>query len=199
MPRAKDPKLEEQRRVHIMTTVYLCLAQDSHRSLTLDGVAKLAGVSKGMVTYYFKSKDRLIVSAIQHFLATHLERLLSIVREDRPVRERLERLLEAALPSREEVQLELSFQTEVWSYAKAQPDALEAIHGAYLSFREACSEMVLVGVEEGYVSAKEGNWVYLLLHALIDGISFQVVLDPTLDLDEVRGRILRLIDVLVTT
>jgi TetR/AcrR family fatty acid metabolism transcriptional regulator len=194
MPRTKDPELERARRVQIMTTVALCLAAGSHRSLTLDRVAKLAGVSKGMVTYYFKTKDRLICEAMQHFLESQVERMLAIVREDRPLRDRLESLLAVCLPSRDEVAQELNFQTEVWSYGKENPDALKAIHSAYRRFREACREMVDVGVAEGYVTAPDAQWLYVLLHALIDGVSFQIVLDESLDVAEVRARVLRLID-----
>lgn len=194
MPRTKDPELEQQRRVHIMTAVALFLSQESHRTLTLDRIAKLAGVSKGMLTYYFKTKDRLILESIQQFLDQELERIIAIVSEDRPVRERLERLLEAALPSRDEVFQKVAFQTEVWSYAKQNPEALEAMKALYLRFREACRAMVDVGVAEGYVTAPDAQWLYLLVHALIDGISFQVIFDEGLDLVELRGRILALID-----
>lgn len=198
MPRIKDPELEQQRREQIMATVYLCLAAGSHRSMTLERVAQLAGVSKGMVNYYFKTKDRLIVETIEHFLQQHTERLLAIVHLDLPVRDRLERLIETALPSRDQVDSELRFQTEVWSYGKEHPGALEAIQASYVRFRQACQTMVDVGVAEGYVKAAEGKWIYLLLHGLIDGISFQIVMDPSLDLVEVRGRILELIDDVLT-
>ncbi|MCA9671212.1 MAG: TetR family transcriptional regulator C-terminal domain-containing protein [Myxococcales bacterium] len=198
MPRIKDPALEEQRRAQIMATVYTCLAEGSHRALTLDAVARQAGVSKGMVTYYFPSKDRLIIETIEHWLKMQQRLMLEIVREPLPVRERLERLLEAVLPSRDAVRSELSFQTEVWSFAKDHPEALQALHQAYLGFRHACSDMIEVGRDEGYVTAADASWIYLLMHALIDGIAFQLVLDPDLDLAELRQRLLQLIDRLVT-
>ena len=194
MSRPKDPKLEQQRRVHIMAAVALCLSEGSHSSLTLDKVAKVAGVSKGMVTYYFKTKDRLILESMQLFLEQELERLVGIVQEERPMRERIERLLEAALPSRDEVCAEVAFQTEVWSYAKQNPEAQEAMKTLYLRFREACRSMVDVGIAEGYVTAPDAHWLYLLIHALIDGVSFQIVFDEDLDVAEIRERILHLID-----
>jgi TetR/AcrR family fatty acid metabolism transcriptional regulator len=198
MPRIKDPKLEQKRREQIMATVYLCLAAGSHRAMTLERVAQLAGVSKGMVNYYFKTKNQLIVSTIEHFLQQHTEQLLSIVHMDLPIRDRLERLIEEALPSRDHVDSVLRFQTEVWSYGKEHPEAFEAIQASYVRFRQAAQTMVDVGVAEGYVQATEGKWIYLLLHGLIDGMSFQIVMDPSLDLVEVRARILKLIDDVIT-
>ena len=140
----------------------------------------------------------LIIETIEHWLKMQQRLMLEIVREPLPVRERLERLLEAVLPSRDAVRSELSFQTEVWSFAKDHPEALQALHQAYLGFRHACSDMIEVGRDEGYVTAADASWIYLLMHALIDGIAFQLVLDPDLDLAELRQRLLQLIDRLVT-
>ncbi len=198
MAKSKDPALEKRRKAHIIETVHRLLVEGSHRTLTLDAVARHAGVSKGMVTYYFKTKDRLVAETIDCFLDRQSQMLQAIVRAPGPARARLERLIEAALPSGEELERQIHFQSEVWSFAKEVPAAREAIRASYLRFRQACKAMLAVGIEEGYVTAPDAEWIYLVLHALVDGLSVQIALDPSLDAAEVRGRVLDLMDDLLS-
>ena len=166
----------------------------------LEDIAEAAGVSKGMLTYYFASKDELITATI----ADHLERqeqLLIAVAADRttPVRERLERMLELALPSGERAVEELRFIVEVWSYAKTRPDVLGLVQLAYKRFRKHGQRLLEMGAREGYVTAKDHAWVNIAINALLDGLSFQLAVDNELDATDIRRRVLRIIDVMVSS
>ena len=198
MARTKDPELEQRRKAQIMDAVFRLLVEGSHTSVTLDRVAREVGVSKGMVTYYFDSKEQLITQTIARFLDAHVAMLLAAVRTEGPVEPRLRNLINVSLASRDVLTQKLRFQTEVWSYAKEVPETFEAIRESYVRFRHECETLLDVGIEEGYVTAPDADWIYLLLHALFDGIAFQLVLDPSLDLDATRERVLRLVDVLLT-
>jgi AcrR family transcriptional regulator len=50
-------------------------AREGLAAMTLDNVARHAGVSKGGVTYHFPSKDRLVEAVVEHF-GQRLERLV---------------------------------------------------------------------------------------------------------------------------
>jgi AcrR family transcriptional regulator len=193
----RDPELHARRREQIVATAMICLVEGSHRSMTLEQVARLAGVSKGMLTYYFKSKDELVLETIRYALAMQADQLQHVAREDRPVRERLERLLTLALPSRDEVEREWRFGIEVWSYAKEHPETMDAVRESFRSFRDACRTVLDVGVAEGFVTAPDAEQLYVLMHALVDGVCFQLVVDPELDLDGLRARIVLLIETLL--
>lgn len=156
--------------------------------LTFDRVARAAGVSKGLVTYYFPSKDELLIATIRHYHEQQHQMLSALVLIDAPAEALLPRLVEAAFLSRESVEAELRFQVEVWSFAKDRPDALEAVAESYRAFRSACEALLHRGVEEGYVTAIDRDWAYLFMHALVDGLSFQLALDPDLDVGELQRR-----------
>lgn len=198
MAKTKDPELERRRKAQILETACRLLESDSHRALTLERVAREAGVSKGMVTYYFRNKDQLISEAIELWLERQHQALEAIVRSDAPLAERVKLLIQTALPSRSQLEREIQLQAEVWSFAKQAPQAREAIQQSYLGFRRACERMLEVGVAEGYVTAPDARWLYLLLHALIDGVAVQLVVDESLDIAEVRQRVFLLVDSLLT-
>lgn len=197
MARTKDPELEQRRRLQILATTRRLLIEGSHATLTLDRVAAEAGVSKGMLTYYFASKEQLVTEAMHQFLREQELMLGAIAAVERPPRERLRMLVAAALPSREALDEELRMQIEVLSFAKQSPSTLAAVRRLYREFRRACEALLERGVREGAVTARDATQVYPLLHALIDGLSFQIVFDPDLDLDEVRERALAVVESLL--
>ncbi|MBW2455488.1 MAG: TetR/AcrR family transcriptional regulator [Deltaproteobacteria bacterium] len=197
MAKTKNPELEQRRKAQITDTVVRLLVEGSHRSLTLDRVAREAGVSKGMVTYYFDSKDQLIVAAIERFLEEQQRALHTIVREPRPAAERLHRLIEVALPDREILEVQVQLQLEVLSFAKTNPEAADQVRRSYVQFRETCEEMIAVGIDEGYVTVADSRWIYLVLHALVDGMAMQLALDRSLDVTEARRRIFELVESLL--
>ena len=162
--------------------------------MTLAQVAKRAGVSKGMVTYWFKSKDELFVEALQRFHARYETDLMKIATEPMPARARLEALLLAAFPSQEQVAREVRFHAEVWSYAKENPEVQAAIVQNYGHFRMACEALLGLGVAEGYVDPTRTAGLYRYIHALIDGLSLHVAFDPDVDMAEVRARLLTLLE-----
>ena len=79
MPRPKDPVLEERRRGEIVAVVLRLLSEGSLAQVTFDRVARQAGVSKGMVTYYFPSKDALHRAVLDRVLARWNESLPRIL------------------------------------------------------------------------------------------------------------------------
>lgn len=198
--KTRDLALEQQRKQHIILTARRLLAEGSHAGVSLSSIAKEAGVSKGMLTYYFASKDELITATIADHLARQ-EELLIAVAADRTtsVRDRLERMLELALPSGERATDELRFIVEVWSYAKTRPSVMELVQIAYKRFRKHGQRLLAMGAREGYVTAKDHAWVNIAINALLDGLSFQLAVDRELDAADLRRRVLRIVDMLVTS
>jgi len=199
MVKTKNPELERERRQHIMWTVRRLLAEGSHRRMTLDLIATEAGVSKGMLTYYFDSKDDLVTSSIAHFLELQQVALQMVVDdEDTAIPERIRRLVTVALPERDQVTEDLRFFVEVWSYAKARPEVMELVRRSYLRFRASCEGLIERGIERGYVRVADPRLANVMINALLDGLSFQVALDDELDTPALRERVLALVDALLT-
>lgn len=194
MARTRDPELEERRRQQVMLTVYRLLASDSFAAMTLARVAREAGVSKGLVTYYFKNKDQLIVETIRSYHEEQERQLLQVVEHPKPPRELLRGLVSLAFPSQALVELELRFQIEVWSFAKTRPEAWQAIAASYQRFRGVCEKLLQRGVDEGWLRPERIPWLYRFIQALADGLSFQVALEPELDVDALRAELCDLID-----
>ena len=190
MARTKDPELEAQRRASVLDAVQALLAEESWTQMTLAAVARRAGVSKGVVTYWFPTKDELIIAAVERFHVSYAERLVDAATTTTDPRARMRALIEVAFPSRAQVTREVRFQAEVWSFAKSNAAMSKKIRDAYASFRTACEALIHVGTETGYITTNHRADLQRSVHALIDGLSVHVAFDPKADIREVRELVL---------
>ena len=195
MARTKDPALEAARRQQVVEAVIALLSDSSWRTLTLDRVAERAGVSKGVVSYWFAGKDALVLAAVQTYHQQAAQRYVGIVMDsEATAHERLVRLVHAAFPSQAEVEREVRFQLEVLSYAKDKPAVAAEVRGAYEAFRLACEALLQIGVAEGYVDADNADGLYRYIHAIIDGLSIHAAFDPDVDMAALRQRLVALLE-----
>lgn len=188
MARKKDPALEAQRRTQLLAATVDLLADRPFHALTQKKLAEHVGVSKGMVTYYFPTKDALLQGAIDHYLEQQTALLFALVEQPTDARTKLRMLIAAAFPSAESALREVSFQSEVLSYAKQHPAIRESVAASYRAFRDACARLLDEGKEAGLVTVEDRDWAYLFVHALMDGLTLQLVVQPDLDLDALRSR-----------
>jgi AcrR family transcriptional regulator len=76
-----SPKVgqEKMRRSQVINAALECLAEKGFEELTLDIVAEKAGVSKGVLMYYFDSKKDLMLQAFRAFLEYYNEVVESVI------------------------------------------------------------------------------------------------------------------------
>lgn len=198
MPRKKDPALEAQRRAQLLDAVIELLGEEAYHAVTQDRVAQHAGVSKGLLTYYYPEKDALFIEAIRRYHARERDRLLALVAlPGLDAEQKLTLLIEAAFASGEAVEREVRFQSEVWSYAKDRPTVRAALRESYVAFRSACAALLDAGRAEGFVHTDDPEGAYLAIHALLDGMSFQLAVEPDQDLAALRRHINRAIRAII--
>ena len=178
--------LERRRRAEVLDATVALLEEGSWRGTSLAAVAARAGVSKGVVTYWFPDKDALIVAAVDRYHAGWTERLAAVAAAEGSVDARIDRLIEAGFGSVEEVVREIAMQAEVLSYAKENPAVADRVRAAYASFRQVTAALLQIGVDEGYIVDPPED-LHRMVHALIDGLSFQIAADPSVDLPALRA------------
>ena len=60
--------VEDKRKRQVMNAALECILEQGIEAVTLDKTASKAGVSKGVIIYYFKSKKKMLLSALEYFL-----------------------------------------------------------------------------------------------------------------------------------
>lgn len=138
-------------------------------------IAERAGIGTGHVTYYFPSKDALLMRAIRESESDLHARITDQVHRIDDPWERLSRLVDlAASAGAGDPGWVLWF--DVW--ARAATDSTVAAGGAELErwWREVLAEVIRYGCERGDFAADDVEAVVLSLSALIDGLSIRLTL-----------------------
>ncbi|MCY9664603.1 TetR family transcriptional regulator [Paenibacillus alginolyticus] len=90
--------MEPKRRADVINATLICISRHGIDGMTLDKVAEYADCSKGVVTYYFKNKDNLIVEAFKSFLAYYGLKIQSEIQKTMAAKEMIDVTLKHILP-----------------------------------------------------------------------------------------------------
>jgi len=61
--------------VHLLRNTYHLISQRGVHQVALEDIAELAGVSKGILLYYFKTKEKLVLATMQWALSATAQRI----------------------------------------------------------------------------------------------------------------------------
>ncbi len=123
--------LRESTRDAILDATDRLMARFGFRKMTMDDVAKEAGISKRTIYLYFASKEDVGLSSIGRVVAHVLDELQVIAAADLPTDERLRRVLRHRVLGRIE---------RVKEYAHSLDELFEAVRPAYMARRRQVFE-----------------------------------------------------------
>jgi AcrR family transcriptional regulator len=155
---------------------------------TFDHVAREAGVSRGLLHYYFGSKERLLVEVVRHDCEVRIEAMDERVARAGTVDE----IIAALVASLEEfIEGEPSSQAviyEMLSASRRSEDIRAELAELYRRWRAHLSESLRAKEREGVVRLQgDPESVASMLFALGDGFGIQVLSDPGWDRDAAFG------------
>ena len=76
------PNVSEERKQQILDAAIAVFARLGFRAARMDDVAEQAGLSKGALYLYYKSKDAIIVALLQHLFAQEFKQLQALVESE---------------------------------------------------------------------------------------------------------------------
>jgi TetR/AcrR family fatty acid metabolism transcriptional regulator len=181
------------RRAQLVGCAIDALTEVGYQQTTVAEVARRAGVSKGVVTYYFPARDELlwaVVAAIFASIGEHVGTRL----EDVPPRRFVATYLEAWVDYFRAYRREMMAIAELWTSFR---DANGRLHldAKTLGRERALVEAALsAGQAEGTLGDFSPRVMAVTLKAALDGLLAQLALEPALDLDAYRDELTALFD-----
>jgi AcrR family transcriptional regulator len=154
---------------------------------TFDHVAREAGVSRGLLHYYFGTKERLLVEVVRHDCETRIEAM-----DERIARaETVDEIVEALVAGLEDFiggEPTLAVIYEMLSASRRSDDIRAELAELYRRWRAHLAESLRAKEREGVVRLQgDPESVASILFALGDGFGIQVVSDPGWDRDAAFG------------
>ena len=164
-------------------------AFDAHgyAATTVDEVAAKAGISKGSIYNYFRSKEELFEQVFLAVVSGLEADALQIFREPFPASEKLTRLLDFRCESMDQSKGVGRLVLEFWATAAREQRGQLAttLRGMYDRWREQVAGVLSEGVAQGeFRSEVNLPLAAALIVALLDGIEVQSLLGFGPELDE---------------
>ncbi len=167
------------RRAQIVRATIRCLAQDGYARLTMKNVAREAGVSQGILHYYFRDKREILAAALET-VAADLNRGVAVAqaRGARDPRARLAAVVRACLDVAVEQREVWVVFIEFWGEMPHDRRLREINAAVYARARAALGALVQDGVRAGVFRNVRPADAAAVILALVDGVSLQLTFEP---------------------
>lgn len=171
------------RRQEILDAAARVITERGLAETRISDIAEQAGVSPGLILYYFDSKDRLLSEALtfandQFYLRTSRE-----LRRIPTAREQLRRLVDLSVPGYlpDYGRLdEWALWIEVWVRALRDPDMARDREVLDDRWRSQIADIIRAGQASGeFDSSEDPDELALRLASLIDGLAIQVIMEDS--------------------
>jgi AcrR family transcriptional regulator len=171
-------RLEGEKARRIVDAMRASIGERGAAGSTFDVVAREAGVSRGLLHYYFGSKERLLVEVVRQDCDVRIARLDAALTEAGS----LDDILAALVTSLESFVAESDSQAvlhELMSASRRSEEIRTELAELYRRWRAHLAADLDEKQREGVVKlAAEADTVASLLFALGDGMSMQLMADP---------------------
>lgn len=178
---ARQKASETARREQILEAAFRVAARDRLDGLTVRRVAREAGLSSGLVFFYFKTKDALLVALLDWLLQRTIiaetnERVLSLPTARERFLARLRKAVESV--ARDRLQVELFF--DYWVMGTRHPEVREKIRAALERYREVFRPLAEQVLEEDPEALGGGSadGLAAVSVSFIEGCAVQAIMDP---------------------
>jgi AcrR family transcriptional regulator len=164
---------EDQRREELIKATYLEVAEKGYSAVTLQDIAKRAGVSKGSTLYYFATKEDLFLGALEWLVERLHKRLHEAILEVEDPVEKVRAALRTVFISAHESRQFFMAYTDFISIGTRNNRFHEFNAKFYHGCFELDREIVEAGVETGVFRQVNVEDACSMMRALVDGLMLQ--------------------------
>jgi TetR/AcrR family transcriptional repressor of bet genes len=171
--------LKEARRIQLMEATIDCIAAHGFADLTLADVAKNAGLSVGIVNFYFKSKDQLLIETLRHLVDDYIKQTNDNIRNaGQSAAAQLEAAIESdfhrAIANRKKVTVWYAF----WGETRWRPEFLKICQELSDRFHAETRDLFARLIAEGGYRDLDPDLVARGFDAMIDGLWLDMLINP---------------------
>lgn len=175
-----------ERKDQIVRATVECITKHGYHNFSMQDVARTAGVSKGIIHYYFLNKDELMMSVLDK-VSSDIEEVLAadLLTITDPVK-KLEILVnvvsEVVRSTKEYYQVSMDF----WTQINQKEAVRKVISKHYEKFRQTTAKIIQEGIDaEAFRKVNTTDYASFVI-AVIDGLSLQWLFDESVfDYDSV--------------
>ncbi len=176
---ALRPNINKQRRIQIIEAAQNVFARLGFHKARMDDIAQEAGVSKGTLYWYYKSKDALITAILERIFSLEMRYLEKTLATGGPAAERLRHLGQESVHHVLRLDFLAPIALEFYALAARNQAVRNALRGYYTAYRQTLARLVQEGVEAGeFETGTRADAVSQTLIAAFEGHVLLWVVDP---------------------
>jgi AcrR family transcriptional regulator len=178
----KERELSGDKAQRIVDAMRDSVARRGAAGSTFEHVAREAGVSRGLLHYYFGTKERLLVEVVRRDSELRIERLDERLAPAKSVDDVIEALVSSLTEVIENEPGFFLLLYELFSAGRRNPDIQREVGQLFERTRSHVAEVLRSKDEEGVVGLRfPAEDVVSYLFALGDGFALQALSDPSRD------------------
>ena len=179
---APDRRLDSDKARRIVAAMRASVARRGAAGSTFDHVAREAGVSRGLLHYYFGSKERLLVEVVRHDAELRIEAFEERLRGADSLDAVIESLVVQLREFVEQDEVTHAVIHELLSAARQNDDIRGELAEHYRRLRARIAELLREKQDDGVVTLRaEPEAAASVLLAIADGFEVQTTIDHEWD------------------
>jgi len=175
------------RRGEILAAAEKVFSASGYAATTMDAIAVAAGVAKGSLYNYFRSKQELFTQVVDHAISGDEAEVERIIASGESASQKMDRVLDMWAQRLEYFKVYGALMLEFWAAAAWQDRSGElagVFQSMYGRWRDRLSRIITEGVVAGEFAADPGpRMAASLIMGVTDGILVQLILGVDLTVD----------------
>ncbi len=154
--RTLDPRRSASRRQEILRAAARVFAERGYYACTVEDIARAIGVSKGVIYYYFRSKDEICTEVVCAAIEGAIQRLEAVIADGETAAEMLRRAIAVHVEYNVNDQKEGYYAMLVVHDVKAlSPQSVRRVRDLQRAYGRAFAAIIRRGIEEGSLEDRD--------------------------------------------
>ena len=176
---APRPDVSDQRRHQIMDAALTVFSHLGFERASMDDIAKEAGVSKGALYLYYKSKDAIIAKLLQLFFDQALKQVKLLAAGEGSVTEQLLAFTRVLTREMDRMAAMQPISLQFYAIAARHATIRQHLRAYFAEYRALMEEVIQRGIAQGELRADiSPAETAVTLTALLEGLALLWLIDP---------------------
>ncbi|MDD2275567.1 MAG: TetR family transcriptional regulator [Smithellaceae bacterium] len=165
------------RRSQLTAAAYKVVAQKGYNDFTIKDIAEEAGLSTGLVHYYFKNKEDLLFKLLKEMNANLRDNLKKAMGELAEPRDKLMAFCDEAFALVDREKAYFYVLIDFWAQINHDARIRQANVKLFQSYRAEIAAIIQEGAAKGVFTVEDVNLTSVIIIALIQGTIIQYAID----------------------
>jgi AcrR family transcriptional regulator len=187
------------RRAQLTRAAYKVVGQKGYYDFTIRDIAREAGLSTGLVHYYFKNKEDLLLNLLKEINRNMLIILNKAIGASEDPQEKLNIFMNQAFNVVRNEKDYFYIVIDFWTQVNKNERMKRANTKLFKSYRDEISKILEEGMESGVFRNMDVNYTSIVIISIIQGMIIQYVIDTNaFDYEDYYKKVMTMVNDIVS-